>query len=177
MGEPYGGLFLFTQSARMVRPVRHWAGGGGLELIGTLEQGTLDIHCPDGGTGGTPGLRFTHGELSASELLALQSQPQVKHDGCRQLNVKWWLLSESSVPLLMFAAVAAVILHCCTVGMLSVVASLTPYSDYNQSPRNMYQCQMGKQTMGTPAQALQHRTDTKLYRIQTPQTPIARTSR
>ena len=36
--------------------------------------------------------------------------------------------------------------------MLSVVAGLTPYSDYNQSPRNMYQCQMGKQTMGTPAQ-------------------------
>ena len=35
--------------------------------------------------------------------------------------------------------------------MLSVVASLTPYSDYNQSPRNMYQCQMGKQPMGTPA--------------------------
>ena len=36
--------------------------------------------------------------------------------------------------------------------MLSVVASLTPFSDYNQSPRNMYQCQMGKQTMGTPLQ-------------------------
>ncbi len=36
--------------------------------------------------------------------------------------------------------------------MLSVVASLTPYSDFNQSPRNMYQCQMAKQTMGTPAQ-------------------------
>lgn len=36
--------------------------------------------------------------------------------------------------------------------MLSVVASLTPYSDFNQSPRNMYQCQMGKQTMGTPSQ-------------------------
>ena len=35
--------------------------------------------------------------------------------------------------------------------MLSVVASLTPFSDFNQSPRNMYQCQMGKQTMGTPA--------------------------
>jgi len=29
---------------------------------------------------------------------------------------------------------------------------MTPYSDFNQSPRNMYQCQMGKQTMGTPAQ-------------------------
>ena len=26
--------------------------------------------------------------------------------------------------------------------MLSVVANLTPWSDYNQSPRNMYQCQV-----------------------------------
>lgn len=26
--------------------------------------------------------------------------------------------------------------------MLSVVASLTPWSDHNQSPRNMYQCQV-----------------------------------
>jgi DNA-directed RNA polymerase beta subunit len=25
--------------------------------------------------------------------------------------------------------------------MLSMVANLTPWSDYNQSPRNMYQCQ------------------------------------
>jgi DNA-directed RNA polymerase I subunit RPA2 len=25
---------------------------------------------------------------------------------------------------------------------LSVVASLTPFSDFNQSPRNMYQCQV-----------------------------------
>jgi DNA-directed RNA polymerase I subunit RPA2 len=42
-----------------------------------------------------------------------------------------------------------------TAAMLSVVASLTPYSDFNQSPRNMYQCQMGKQTMGTPSQVRQ----------------------
>ena len=58
--------------------------------------------------------------------------------------------------------------------MLSVLANLTPFSDYNQSPRNMYQCQMGKQTMGTPSTNLPHRTDNKLYRIQTPQTPIVR---
>ena len=32
--------------------------------------------------------------------------------------------------------------------MLSLAASLTPFSDYNQSPRNMYQCQMMKQTAG-----------------------------
>ncbi|CAO1628454.1 unnamed protein product [Sympodiomycopsis kandeliae] len=58
--------------------------------------------------------------------------------------------------------------------VLSVVANLTPFSDFNQSPRNMYQCQMGKQTMGTPSTSLSRRTDNKLYRIQTPQTPIVR---
>ncbi|TPX47723.1 DNA-directed RNA polymerase [Synchytrium endobioticum] len=58
--------------------------------------------------------------------------------------------------------------------MLSVVASLTPFSDFNQSPRNMYQCQMGKQSMGTAAHNLPHRTDNKLYRILTPQVPIVK---
>ncbi|KAI0784863.1 hypothetical protein C8Q75DRAFT_809751 [Abortiporus biennis] len=57
---------------------------------------------------------------------------------------------------------------------LSILANLTPFSDFNQSPRNIYQCQMGKQTMGTPTTALRHRTDNKLYRLQTGQSPIVR---
>ncbi|KAF8138317.1 DNA-directed RNA polymerase I polypeptide 2 [Boletus edulis] len=57
---------------------------------------------------------------------------------------------------------------------LSILANLTPFSDFNQSPRNIYQCQMAKQTMGTPSTAIQHRTDNKLYRLQTGQTPIVR---
>jgi len=60
--------------------------------------------------------------------------------------------------------------------MLSLIANLTPFSDQNQSPRNMYQCQMGKQTMGTPCHSLSHRPDNKLYRLQTPQAPIVQTS-
>ncbi|KAJ2849531.1 hypothetical protein IWW36_002569 [Coemansia brasiliensis] len=35
-------------------------------------------------------------------------------------------------------------------------------------------CQMGKQTMGTPMQSYPYRTDNKLYRLQTGQTPICR---
>ncbi|KAI6778948.1 DNA-directed RNA polymerase I subunit RPA2 [Emericellopsis cladophorae] len=58
--------------------------------------------------------------------------------------------------------------------MLSILANMTPFSNFNQSPRNMYQCQMGKQTMGTPGTAIAHRTDNKSYRIQTGQTPIVR---
>ncbi|GKV39647.1 hypothetical protein SLEP1_g47390 [Rubroshorea leprosula] len=60
-------------------------------------------------------------------------------------------------------------------GMLSVVANLTPWSDHNQSPRNMYQCQMAKQTMAFSSQAIHSRADQKLYHLQTPQTPIVRT--
>ncbi|KIK67608.1 hypothetical protein GYMLUDRAFT_36342 [Collybiopsis luxurians FD-317 M1] len=59
---------------------------------------------------------------------------------------------------------------------LSILANLTPFSDFNQSPRNIYQCQMGKQTMGTPSTALKHRTDNKLYRLQSGQSPIVRPS-
>ncbi|TFK72054.1 beta and beta-prime subunits of DNA dependent RNA-polymerase [Pluteus cervinus] len=57
---------------------------------------------------------------------------------------------------------------------LSILANLTPFSDFNQSPRNIYQCQMGKQTMGTPSTALKHRTDNKLYRLQSGQSPVVR---
>jgi len=33
---------------------------------------------------------------------------------------------------------------------------------------------MGKQTMGTPLHALGHRSDNKLYKLQTPQSPLVR---
>jgi DNA-directed RNA polymerase I subunit RPA2 len=63
------------------------------------------------------------------------------------------------------------------VRMLSLVASLTPFCDYNQSPRNMYQCQMAKQTMGTPMFNYPYRFDNKTFRILFPQAPIVRTSK
>uniref|UniRef100_A0A9L0IYN7 DNA-directed RNA polymerase n=1 Tax=Equus asinus TaxID=9793 RepID=A0A9L0IYN7_EQUAS len=58
--------------------------------------------------------------------------------------------------------------------LLSVIANFIPFSDHNQSPRNMYQCQMGKQTMGFPLLTYRDRSDNKLYRLQTPQSPLVR---
>ncbi|CZT06028.1 DNA-directed RNA polymerase I polypeptide 2 [Rhynchosporium agropyri] len=58
--------------------------------------------------------------------------------------------------------------------ILSILANMTPFSDFNQSPRNMYQCQMGKQSMGTPGTAHRYRSDNKTYRLQTGQTPVVR---
>jgi DNA-directed RNA polymerase I subunit RPA2 len=65
----------------------------------------------------------------------------------------------------------------CSTNMFSLVASMTPFSDCNQSPRNMYQCQMAKQTMGTPIHSYRHRVDNKMYRVQTPQVPIVQNQR
>eukprot|EP00731_Ephydatia_muelleri_P007732 Em0004g70a len=58
--------------------------------------------------------------------------------------------------------------------MLNEITCFIPYSDCNQSPRNMYQCQMGKQTMGMPVHSFPYRTDNKLYKLQTPQTPMVK---
>jgi DNA-directed RNA polymerase I subunit RPA2 len=49
-----------------------------------------------------------------------------------------------------------------------------PLPDFNQSPRNMYQCQMGKQTMASPTHTWHLTSETKLYRLQTPTSPFFR---
>lgn len=121
-GAPYPGLYLFSVSARLIRPVIQRATGK-TEMIGPLEQSFMDIACLDGDV--REGVT-THQELDP-------------------------------------------------MNMLSLIASLTPFSDQNQSPRNMYQCQMGKQTMGTPCHSLPYRSDNKLYKLQTPQAPIVQT--
>jgi DNA-directed RNA polymerase I subunit RPA2 len=126
--SPFAGLYLFSQAARLVRPVIQCGISTQIELIGPFEQMTLQIACTMDGR-------------------ALANK--VTFDYCTETHAE-------IDPMY----------------MLSVLASLTPFSDFNQSPRNMYQCQMGKQTMGTPAHSLIHRCDNKLYRILTPQAPL-----
>ena len=52
-------LLAALQAARMIRPVKQIASGAA-EMIGGLEQNNMSIRVPDGGVGGTKGLRFTH---------------------------------------------------------------------------------------------------------------------
>ena len=59
--------------------------------------------------------------------------------------------------------------------VLGAVAGLIPYPHHNQSPRNTYQCAMGKQAIGAIAYNQLTRIDTLLYTMSYPMHPMVRT--
>lgn len=58
--------------------------------------------------------------------------------------------------------------------VLGAVAGLIPYPHHNQSPRNTYQCAMGKQAIGAIAYNQFRRIDTLLYLMCYPQQPMVK---
>ncbi|KAG6374064.1 beta and beta-prime subunits of DNA dependent RNA-polymerase [Boletus reticuloceps] len=59
--------------------------------------------------------------------------------------------------------------------ILGAVAGLIPYPHHNQSPRNTYQCAMGKQAIGAIGYNQFQRIDTLLYLSVYPQQPMVKT--
>lgn len=59
--------------------------------------------------------------------------------------------------------------------ILGVVSGLIPYPNHNQSPRNTYQCAMGKQVMGSVGFNQFLRCDSVLYLLVYPQKPLCKT--
>jgi DNA-directed RNA polymerase III subunit RPC2 len=58
--------------------------------------------------------------------------------------------------------------------LLGAVAGLIPYPHHNQSPRNTYQCAMGKQAIGAIAYNQFERIDSLLYLMVYPQRPMVK---
>mmetsp|Transcript_10043 Transcript_10043/g.8999 ORF Transcript_10043/g.8999 Transcript_10043/m.8999 type:complete len:667 (+) Transcript_10043:1-2001(+) len=58
--------------------------------------------------------------------------------------------------------------------ILGIVCGLVPFPHHNQSPRNTYQCAMGKQAIGTTASNQYERFDSLLYTMIYPQKPMVK---
>lgn len=154
-GRLFPGLFLFIGPGRLVRPVKCLRTGK-TELIGPLEQLFLNISVLREERDKSHAM-LDQGKPSMKAVLDAEGEEGEKKELAEQLPLRF--SHEELEP----------------TRMLSLLASLTPFSNHNQSPRNMYQCQMLKQTMGTPYHNHIFRMDNKVFRILNPQKPMVRT--
>ncbi|GFE54518.1 DNA-directed RNA polymerase I subunit [Babesia ovis] len=160
-------LMILTYPGRVIRPVLCLKSGD-TEWIGPITQlwSTIAVNKEEA-------------KLSHDILDATTSKKSSKMMSIDEAIMKYGIHSES-IPkekqMLDNVPVKYEYMEVSPTAILSIAASLTPFSNHNQSPRNMYQCQMLKQSMGVPYHCEQFRSDVKAYRLLFPQKPLVNTA-
>ncbi|OII71196.1 DNA-directed RNA beta subunit family protein [Cryptosporidium andersoni] len=164
----FSGIFMFTAPGRLVRPVLHLKSNK-IDWIGPLAQPWMDIGVTEEET--QKSIKLYNLQMKLFGLYKndnitsdIETTDNIDKNQIEEIIKKDYTLGCNPV---MYTHQE---LHPSTI--LSITASLIPYAHHNQSPRNMYQCQMLKQTMGTPCYSYPYRTDNRMYRIITPQNPL-----
>ncbi|ETN39513.1 uncharacterized protein HMPREF1541_05739 [Cyphellophora europaea CBS 101466] len=154
-----------SRAREIAQLLRHWKVNGQRNVPVELEIG----HVPTSNGGLYPGLYlFTQPSRMIRPVRYLASDKLDYVGPFEQQYMNIACLQEDIIPNL------TTHIEYTPTNILSILANMTPFSDFNQSPRNMYQCQMSKQAMGTPSSNLMYRTDNKAYLLQTGQTPVVR---
>ncbi|XP_953002.1 DNA-directed RNA polymerase I, second largest subunit, putative [Theileria annulata] len=154
----FSSIYIMTFPGRLVRPVRNIKDNQ-IELIGPITQlwSTIAINEYE--------LNKSH-----NKLLSLQSNPSAMNKVQVPKVVKSLKDNELDNCPVLYEYVELDM--CC---ILSLSASLTPFSNHNQSPRNMYQCQMLKQSVGIPFHSQFYRSEVKTYVLTSLQRPLVAT--
>ncbi|KAF7457580.1 RNA polymerase 1 beta subunit [Cryptosporidium felis] len=159
----FPGIYIFTAPGRLVRPIMHLETAQ-VDWIGPLAQPWMNIGVTEDETRKSTKLFEIQKRLIG--ISESESEKQLKED---LKSLKELIKNDDRVLSSVPVNYTHMELHPSTI--LSITASLIPFAHHNQSPRNMYQCQMLKQTMGTPCFNYQFRTDNKMYRLLSPQEP------
>ncbi|GIX64657.1 DNA-directed RNA polymerase I RPA2 [Babesia caballi] len=162
----YTCLMVLTYPGRVIRPVR-CVKNGSIEWIGPISQlwSTIAVSEEE--------MQLSHDALK--EAAARRSAEPLSVEAALAKYGPGAAHALKEKPTLDNVPVKYEYVEVTPTAILSVTAALTPFSNHNQSPRNMYQCQMLKQSMGVPYHCEQFRSDVKAYRLLFPQKPLVTT--
>ncbi|EJW02400.1 hypothetical protein EDEG_03169 [Edhazardia aedis USNM 41457] len=163
----YPGIFIFNSRGRLMRPVLN--SSDQVEFIGIMEQVFLHIKSAQ------------KNSIIKDYTNSLAEKNLEKQSCANSTDNIDKLLTENNFQININNTIKQSNTLCNSyketesTDFLSIVANFTPFSDFNQSPRNMYQCQMAKQTMGTSHHNYKSRSENKSYRLIGPQSPLIST--